>query len=199
MEELKKNSRGFWESRYREGQTGWDLGAPSGPLQHILDGLQDKSLRILIPGAGNAWEAEYAWRSGFQQIVVVDIAQEAIEAFRKRVPDFPEEQLLHADFFTLEGQYDLILEQTFFCALHPEFREAYARKMAALLKPDGLLTGVLFATAMNADRPPFGGSETAYRLLFEPYFNSVEFEPCMHSIAPRMGNELWLRVSAAKP
>jgi hypothetical protein len=84
----------------------------------------------------------------------------------------------------------LILEQTFFCALHPGLRSAYVEKMHELLLPGGLLRGVLFASAMNSDRPPFGGSEAEYRNLFSLVFAKVEFEFCTTSIEVRLGNEL---------
>ncbi|MDX5347428.1 MAG: TPMT family class I SAM-dependent methyltransferase, partial [Hymenobacteraceae bacterium] len=44
----------FWESRYRSNETGWDTGAITTPLKMYFDQLHDKSLRILIPGCGNA-------------------------------------------------------------------------------------------------------------------------------------------------
>ena len=49
----------YWEERYRAGTTGWDIGSPSTPLKEYIDQLQDPSKKILIPGAGNAYEAEY--------------------------------------------------------------------------------------------------------------------------------------------
>ena len=49
----------YWINRYKEERTGWDIGYPSTPLKEYIDQLQDKNLRILIPGAGNGYEAEY--------------------------------------------------------------------------------------------------------------------------------------------
>jgi len=189
-DEILKNPEAFWSNRYQTHETGWDIGYVSGPIQAILDEITDKSIRILIPGAGNAWEAEYAWKLGFKNVHVLDISKQALQNFQQRLPDFPEEQLIHADFFAHEGRYDLILEQTFFCALHHDLRGAYVQKMHNLLARGGRLRGVLFASAMNDDRPPFGGSEIVYRNLFAPVFSKVEFELCKSSIEARSGNEL---------
>jgi thiopurine S-methyltransferase len=98
IEEIKKDPRSFWNNRYQTGETAWDIGYPSPPLKEYLDQIADKSLRILIPGAGNAWEAEYAWKQGFSRVEVVDIAPDAVSAFKQRVPDFPASQLHLLDF-----------------------------------------------------------------------------------------------------
>jgi SAM-dependent methyltransferase len=190
VDEILSNPEAFWSNRYETKETGWDIGSVSGPIKAILDGLSDKSLRILIPGAGNAWEAEYAWKSGFKDVYVLDISENALRNFKERLPEFPEDQLIHADFFKHDGSYDLILEQTFFCALHPSLRIAYVEKMHKLLAPGGSLRGVLFASAMNSDKPPFGGNEIVYRNLFSPVFKKVAFELCTSSIEARSGNEL---------
>jgi SAM-dependent methyltransferase len=182
----------FWEEKYLQGYTGWDIGQVSDPLRAIIDEESNKGLRILIPGAGNAWEAEYAWKSGFTNVFVLDFAPSALEAFKKRIPDFPASHLLPGDFFKHVGAYDLILEQTFFCALHPSLREDYAQHMFQLLKPGGRLRGVLFDAPKNSDSPPFGGSAREYRTLFSKHFPHVKIEPCMRSIAPRAGQEVEL-------
>jgi SAM-dependent methyltransferase len=191
-ERLARDTAKFWDERYSSGQTGWDLGRASLPLEAFLKKLTDTSKRLLIPGAGNAWEAELALSLGFMHCYVVDISSEAIARFKQRVPAFPENQVICADFFSLRGmQFDVILEQTFFCALHPDLRTSYVTKMHELLAPSGILVGVLFASAMNDDKPPFGGNIETYQAFFNPYF-TTSFKPCINSVAPRLGNELWM-------
>ena len=58
-------SNEFWTQRYEQNQTGWDIGEISRPLKEYIDQLEDKNLKILIPGAGNAYEAEYLFKQGF--------------------------------------------------------------------------------------------------------------------------------------
>ena len=93
----------FWANRYEDNMTGWDIGAPSTPLVKYFDQLADKQLKILIPGAGNAYEAEYLWSQGFSNVHVLDIAPQPLAALQKRVPDFPAAQLIQANFFEHES------------------------------------------------------------------------------------------------
>ncbi|SHI83533.1 Thiopurine S-methyltransferase (TPMT) [Algibacter luteus] len=58
-QEDTNNVENYWTQRYNERQTGWDVGKPTTPLKTYIDQLKNKSLKILIPGAGNAYEAEY--------------------------------------------------------------------------------------------------------------------------------------------
>lgn len=182
----------FWTQRYRDNTTGWDLGGPSLPLVTYIDQLKDKSIKILIPGAGNAYEAEYLLHKGFKNVFVLDISEEPLNNIKQRVSNFPASQLVHANFFEHTGQYDLILEQTFFCALDPSLRSDYVKKMNQLLKPGGKLVGVVFTDPLNATTPPFGAKAEDYKLLFEALFVFRTFEPCINSIKPRLGRELFI-------
>ncbi|NNE26195.1 MAG: SAM-dependent methyltransferase [Saprospiraceae bacterium] len=184
----------FWNDRYRNGMIGWDLGYPSTPIKEYVDQIQDKEIKILIPGAGNAYEAEYLFEQGFTNVNVLDISEAAITSFKSRVPDFPDDKIIHQDFFEHTGQYDLILEQTFFCALNPELRSAYAYKVYDLLSDGGLLTGVLFNVVFDKPGPPFGGKDESYRAIFCPYFQIEIMAPCYNSIAPRAGAELFIKL-----
>ena len=147
-------SEQFWENRWVENNIGWDLGEVSRPIKEYIDQLSDKSIKILIPGCGNAYEAEYLIDNGFTNIYVVEISGSAIASFKTRCPQFPVSQIIHSDFFEIEGQYDLILEQTFFCALDPSYSENYVERMTKLLKTDGKLIGQAthseFATYVTA-------------------------------------------------
>jgi len=185
----------YWTQRYKEEQTGWDIGYPSTPIKEYIDQLEDKSLSILIPGAGNAYEAEYLWKQGFKNVFVMDISEFPLKNFQERNPSFPEEQLLHEDFFRHQKQYDLIIEQTFFCSFVPteENRNAYAKQMAALLKPNGKLVGIWFDIPLTEDmtKRPFGGDKKLYSNYLSPYFETHTFTKCYNSIPPRQGNELF--------
>jgi thiopurine S-methyltransferase len=189
-----KLDKDFWNHRYLGNQIGWDLGAPSTPLKEFIDTLEDKSIRVLIPGCGNAYEAEYLYEQGFNNVFVIDIARLALEGFSKRVPEFPKGHLILGDFFEHKGQYDLVIEQTFFCALIPKLRSAYVKKMNQLLTTKGELCGVMFNHPLTEQGPPFGGSVEEYQDYFEPYFEIETLEPCKNSIKPRLGNELWVEL-----
>lgn len=183
----------FWNNRYHEGEIGWDLGAISPPIHAYVEQLTNTNLRILIPGCGNAWEAEYLYRKGFKHVHLLDFAQAPLDNFKERNPDFPTSQMHCGDYFAHEGEYDLIIEQTLYCAIDPILRDDYARKSAELLETDGKLVGVLFNRTFEAG-PPFGGSKEEYLNCFTPYFKSCSMEICHNSATPRSGNELFIRL-----
>ncbi|UZR92448.1 methyltransferase domain-containing protein [Chondrinema litorale] len=191
---MNQNLKDFWNDKYSENKTGWDIGYVSLPLKKYFDQLTDKKIKILIPGAGNSHEAEYLHRSGFVNIYVVDIAPAPIANLRKRVPDFPEDHLIEKNFFDLdyESFFDLIIEQTFFCAITPTFRKNYAEKMHQLLNDTGKLCGLLFNDPLNTDHPPFGGNKQEYISYFKDLYKFLKFETCYNSIAPRKDRELFI-------
>jgi thiopurine S-methyltransferase len=181
----------YWAAKYRENKTGWDLGSVSPPLKQYMNQLKDKSLKILLPGAGNSYEAEYLFINGFKNIYVLDIAEDPLKNLKRRIPGFPEKNLIQADYFEFEGSFDLILEQTFFCAIPVQKRGLYAEKTHQLLRKNGKLVGLLFNSEFFKEGPPFGGSKKEYLTYFSPYFTIEVFEPCTNSILPRQGNELF--------
>ena len=140
MQEL---NQAYWNERYEQGNTGWNIGTVSSPLKDYFDQLPQKKLRILIPGGGNGHEAEYLLSLGFTNITILDIAPIALNKLEERFQSHIGQSLhlILGDFFDHQGQYDLIIEQTFFCALDPKLRQAYVEKMAALLSNNGRLSG----------------------------------------------------------
>ena len=186
-------SEEFWENKYKKNKIGWDLGSISPPLKAYFDQLTDKDLKILIPGGGNSYEAEYLFNNGFKNVFVVDLAKSALENIKKRASSFPDSQLIHANFFDLEITFDLIIEQTFFCAINPELRQNYASKMNHLLNENGKLVGLLFDAKLNEDHPPFGGSKKEYLSYFDAYFSLDIFNECYNSYPNRQEMELFIK------
>ena len=185
----------FWNGRYQDENTGWDLGVVSTPLKAYFDQLSNKDLRILIPGGGNSYEAEYLHQLGFTNVYVVDLSETALNNIKKRVPGFPKEHLLHDNFFNLTNKFDLIIEQTFFCALDPKLRTSYAEQMAKLLANEGKLVGLLFDTELNTGQPPFGGDREEYINYFKSYFDVEIMEDCYNSEVSRRGRELFVKMN----
>jgi len=183
----------FWDSRYQSDTIGWDIGRISTPLKEYFDQLKDKEIKILIPGGGNSYEAEYLHNNGFTNVFVIDLSKTALENLQKRIPSFPKEHLIHSNFFELQDTFDLIIEQTLFCALNPELRPQYAIKMNELLHAKGKLVGLLFSVPLYNDRPPFGGNKEEYIPYFKPYFNLEIIEPCYNSVSERINQELFIK------
>ncbi len=190
MIELNKE---YWSSKYIESNMGWDVGEITTPLKTYFDQLTDKSLRILIPGCGNGYEAEYLHNLGFD-VTVIDLSEHPLNNLKKRCPTFPSEKLVQTDFFEFKGSFDLIIEQTFFSALNPNLRNDYVKQMHNLLTLGGKLVGLLFNVELFDDHPPFGGNLELYRPLFDFYFSFNVFEESYNSIEPRQGNELFLNL-----
>ena len=181
----------FWDNRYQSNDIGWDLGTISPPLQAYFDQLTNLDLKILIPGGGNSHEAEYLYNKGFKNIFVVDLSKTALDNLKARVPDFPSSNLILNNFFDLNMTFDLIIEQTFFCAIDPSLRNAYAKKASEILNSKGSVSGLLFDAVLNTTHPPFGGSKKEYLGYFKPYFNIKIMNEAYNSIKPRAGRELF--------
>ena len=184
----------YWTDRYASGNIPWDAGSITTPIKEFVDDLTNKDLRILIPGAGNAYEAEYLWKNGFKNTYVIDLSELPLKKLQDRCRDMPTSQMILGDFFALDDTFDLIIEQTFFCALHPSQRGEYIQKMSSLLAPGGSLVGVLFDDPLFTDHPPYGGNEEIYRSFFFPTFEEKVFTRCYNSIPPRANRELFIHV-----
>jgi hypothetical protein len=112
-------------------------------------------------------------------------------------PLVPEKNIFVEDFFQHSGNYDTILEQTFFCAIDPEDRMRYAAKVGELLNPGGVLAGVLFNFSLTEDGPPFGGSATEYHDILARYLTVLRIDQCENSMPSRVERELFFE--ARKP
>ncbi|MEO7306852.1 MAG: methyltransferase domain-containing protein [Ferruginibacter sp.] len=184
----------YWSNRYDSGTAVWDLGEVSPPLKNYIDQLPDKDLRILIPGCGNTHEADYLLKLGFTNITVIDIAPTLVSQLKEKYKNDQHIKIILGDFFEHEGEYDMVLEQTFFCAIDPSLRKKYVAKMPGLLAPDGKLVGVLFNRRFEEQGPPFGGSREEYAPMFEKDFVFKTFEPCYNSFSKRKDSELFINL-----
>ena len=189
-----KLNKDLWNERYLKQDIGWDIGYISTPLKEYFDQLENKNIKILIPGCGNAYEAEYLHQLGFNNVFLIDWAQKALDDFIKRTPEFPIEQVICGDFFKHQGQYDLIIEQTFFCAITPDLREDYVIQMKKLLAENGKLIGLLFNDKLYSNRPPFGGKKSDYLPLFSKHFKQAQMVKAYNSIPARQGRELFIKI-----
>ena len=68
-------SDNYWNNLYLKNEFKWDLGAISSPLKTYIEQLNNKDLKILIPGAGNSYESEFLFSNGFKNVVVLDFAE----------------------------------------------------------------------------------------------------------------------------
>lgn len=189
----KPLDQAYWDAQYKAKATGWDLGTVSPPIQELIDTIEDKNSAILIPGGGNSYEAEYLLQQGFTNITVIDIAPTLIEILQQKFVNQPHVKIILGDFFEHQGQYDWIIEQTFFCALPPTMRPKYVWKMHQLLAPKGKIAGLLFNREFE-EGPPFGGNKVEYINLFTGAFSILKMDVCTNSVVPRANTELGIEL-----
>jgi len=189
---LEKFSAEYWNRQYLESKTGWDIGYISTPIKEFIDQLTDKSIKILVPGAGNAYEVEYLYKQGFSNTYLLDFSEQSIQNFLDRCPDFPMEQIIIEDFFGHHGSYDLIIEQTFFSSIPPNMRNQFAAHISKLLNTGGKFVGLIFNHHFQFEGPPFGGTAKDYNMLFSKYFAIEIMENAYNSIKPRLGREFFV-------
>lgn len=184
----------YWNKRWETKKTGWDIGYASPTITKFIDGIIDKNTAILIPGCGNAYEAEYLLQHGFTNITLIDISPLAVEQLKQKFNGQSSITILCEDFFEHKGNYDLILEQTFFSAIPPSKRNEYVLQMNQLLNKNGAIVGVLFDKHFHHPFPPYGGTREEYVQLFEYIFTIKKIEACYNSIEPRKGSEVFIHL-----
>ncbi len=184
----------YWNTRWEQREMGWDIGYASPAIATYMAQYPNKQAAILIPGCGNAYEAEYLVAKGFTNITLIDIAPNPVAALQKKFVNTPQVNVACGDFFHHEGKYDLMIEQTFFCAILPDKRKEYVEKAASLLNKKGRIVGLLFDKVFEKQGPPFGGSEEDYRNIFVSHFEIKKMEHCYNSIPARAQSEVFINL-----
>ncbi len=166
-----------WEQRYRRGDTGWDRGAASPALADFLTRVEP--CRVLIPGCGRGHEVVALAARGFR-VSAVDIAPSAIASLQAALARRGlEARVIEADIFDFapDKPFDAIYEQTCLCAIPPDRRKTYARRLAHWLKSGGMLYALFMQTGMEGG-PPFHCDILQMRGLFpEPAWQWPEEAP----------------------
>ncbi|WP_257091566.1 TPMT family class I SAM-dependent methyltransferase [Sphingobacterium sp. E70] len=73
----------YWDNRYKNRETGWDIGYASPALIEYAETVIPKEASILIPGCGNAYEAKALLDKGFKNITLLDIAPTLVNQVKK--------------------------------------------------------------------------------------------------------------------
>ncbi|KAG5523056.1 hypothetical protein RHGRI_035016 [Rhododendron griersonianum] len=93
-------------------------------------------------------------------VVGVDLSDKAIKKaveLSSSLPNADYFTFLKEDFFIWHPTelFDLIFDYTFFCAIEPGMRSAWASRMQYLLKPDGELITLMFPISDHVGGPPY--------------------------------------------
>ncbi|MDX8409790.1 MAG: methyltransferase domain-containing protein [Mariprofundales bacterium] len=155
-----------WESRYQRGETGWDRGAASSALPHLIDQLTPGA-SVLVPGCGRGHEVVALVAKGFA-VTALDIAPSAINHLTTTLAQHQlHARLIGGDLFafTADHPFDAIYEQTCLCAIDPSRRRDYELCLHSWLKPEGLLFALFMQTNTDGG-PPFHCDLPAMQRLF---------------------------------
>lgn len=55
----KSLDQNYWNTRWANNETGWDIGYPAPAITNYMAQVPDKHIAILIAGCGNAYEAAF--------------------------------------------------------------------------------------------------------------------------------------------
>uniref|UniRef100_A0A0D3GCZ2 Methyltransferase domain-containing protein n=2 Tax=Oryza TaxID=4527 RepID=A0A0D3GCZ2_9ORYZ len=177
-----------WEKSWEAAVTPWDLGKPTPIIEHLV-----KS-GTLPKGRALGYDV-VALASPERFVVGLDISSTAVEKAKQWSSSLPNADcftFLADDFFKWKPseQFDLIFDYTFFCALDPSLRLAWAETVSGLLKPHGELITLIYLISDQEGGPPFNNTVTDYQKVLEPLgFKAILMEDNELAIKPRKGQE----------
>lgn len=183
----------YWEQRYQEKTTRWDLGQAAPAFVSLLNSQPTLSPgRTAVLGCGRGYDALLFAENGFE-VLGFDFAPSAIaEATSLAQAAGSTATFLQRDIFDLATEFpqnfDYVVEHTCFCAIPPERRPEYVQLVRSLLRPKGELIA-LFFTHNRPGGPPFGSTPTEIVQYFEADFEILSLEPVANSVPSRQGEE----------
>ena len=195
-EKSKEYSREDWQDHYDSNDLGWDLGQVAPPFVELWEKGKLPLCKVLVPGCGRGHEVIFLAENGFE-VTGIDFSEGAVtylgNALKKRNL---KGRVLHQDFFSLDdthdGVYDLVIEQTFFCAISPRQRQDYVLKVSRMLKPGGMLVGLFYHTDKQGG-PPYNTTREDIETHFSENFEIQELDKTSLSSEQRKGKE-WLGI-----
>lgn len=191
---------GFWEERYQEGTTRWNLGEPAPPFISLLSSTNAPSPgRIAVLGAGHGHDALLFAEHGFE-VVGFDFAPSAIAAATAAARSRGvSAQFLQRDIFALPTEFahrfDYVLEHTCYCAILPEQRADYVQMVRSILCSGGELIALFWAHARPGG-PPFGTTLGEIRQHFSADFQIISTMQPDNSVDSRKNEEYLMRLQA---
>ena len=190
-----------WQRHYDEGDLGWDLGQVAPPFIKLFESKTILPGKTLIPGCGRGHEVIYLAENGFE-VTAVDYSPGAVNHLKSTVQERNLKcEVLYLDFFGIDsshnGVYDLLIEQTFFCAISPEQRSFYVSTVARALKKGGMLAGLFYHTGEEEGGPPFNTTREDIKKYFSDSFEIRQLSKAEDSAEQRKNKE-WLAILIKK-
>lgn len=182
-----------WQNHYDNDDLRWDLGQVAPPFIRLWEENRLPVGKTLIPGCGQGHEVVFLAKKGFE-VTGLDFAPGAVELLTRSLKEKKlQADVLSQDFFQLSeyhnAQYDLMLEQAFFCAIPPSMRSAYVETTTRILKKGGLLAALFYETGEEGG-PPFNTSPSEILDYFSDTFHIEILEKTPHSVEKRKDKEL---------
>ena len=178
----------FFDDRYAAGRTPWDFGGVPNSLKLFLEKHHGPG-RVLIPGCGSGYEIKAFASSGWD-VIGIDFSATAVARARRLLGSLAD-KVHKEDFFEYplgEGHFDIIYERTFLCTFVPEYWPRYARRIASLTAPAGILCGFFFLGPED-EPPPFPISREQLYELLGGWFEKIEDKSVEDSLPLFAGKE----------
>lgn len=166
-----------WGKAYETGDTPWDKGYASPPLEAFL-ARQGLTGRVLVPGCGSGHDVRLLAAQG-AEVVGMDITPGALRKAGAFEPVGTEKYEL-GNFLQLDSihlaAYDWVVEHTCLCAIEPGERVAYAAAVRQALKTGGQYLAVFFREVSDytGEGPPHPIGRDETDALFGEDFQIVE-------------------------
>lgn len=187
------NDANYWDRRYQQGTTGWDLGVAAPAFTSLLHSkAAPPPGKAAVLGCGRGYDALLFSNCGFE-VVGFDFAASAIaDAMALAKVSLNCATFLQRNIFDLPGEFagyfDYVVEHTCFCAIEPSQRPAYLKVVKSILNPQGQLIGIFF-THNRPGGPPFGVTPAEIRQYFAQDFEILSLEPVSNSVPKRQKEE----------
>ena len=174
----RSHETSWWNNRWVEGRTGWDLGGPHPHAEMVIQECQRLGLTVgptvLLPGCGRAHDGAFLARQGFK-VVATDISSSAIAEAKALYSSVDNLEIKEGDALACpiseRASFDVIFDRAMLCALRPELRPLYLDATATRLRPGGVFAGILFArVGEGIAGPPFAIASEELVQLFGKYF-----------------------------
>lgn len=193
-----RSRRQFWQARYQEGETPWDLGGPSPAVLVLVHRYFPSAGRVLIPGCGRGHEALYLAERGFH-VTAVDWVPEPLAHLRHKAREHGLDiEVSHVNAFELpplyDGTFDVFLEQTFFGAIEPSLYSNYEALAYRALRPGGQLLGVFMEVPWKGGPPYHCPADLVLSKFPDARWHRGAPEPCTPPNPARPGPEYTLRL-----
>jgi Thiopurine S-methyltransferase (TPMT) len=186
----------FWNVRFAANFTPWDQrGVPQCLRDYLLAHRQPQ--KVLIPGCGAANEVEHFLAQQWQP-TAIDFSPAAVAEAKTRLGALAS-YVREDDFFSGgigPGDFDVIYERAFLCALPRRMWRDWANRVAELIPRAGAGSegGRLFGFFVEDDNPkgpPFGLKPGELDALLSPSFTLLEKKMPTDSIPVFAGKESW--------